>query len=722
LILCFLVALRQTNMVPMSKLLFGLQLHSSAASWHDGIDSIKVLTPSDNLNWREFYEEMKMDQFSDKRWAVLLTSGEYPNADIGVGFYTSIIGVGSSRAEVIVNSFYAEDGPVEALQNFWRSVEGLTTTNKTITWATSQATPVRRVAIEGDLNLASGPTGWASGGYLSDAVVHGRVTPMTQQQYFFRSCHFEKGVDTSNGVNFAIVGSTGDLEEQQGRAPKVSVVPTARHIAEKPFLVEVDGAWHIAVPAFRSDAMGPSDESDIESRISMEDVFVAKDGDTAETINAGIAGKLALLMTPAIYGLETPIQVTKPGFVVLGIGMPTLVNYDGRAALEVLSDDVRVAGLTFEAGSVSSETLVLWSGDGGVFSDAISRTGTFSYERIFHKSCAVTSQDVHVAIMGSNLVIDNTWIWHADHDDCGGTSDSCFSGHGILVEGDDVIGFGIKVEHTMNDLLQWNGERGTVYFFQSELPYNTPTFGEDRFAGYAVGPNVQRHEAVAVGVYIVGGLNEVKAIHVPKSTNLTNAVAWCINCPAQEQFDAIVCAGSNMLEDGECYNGDCEWDKCRISSISSAGPPAHTSSTVIISLPEAGLCVELPGGIEDDGTKIRAVACDELKTEQQWVFRGRQVLHHAVDGSDKCLDLDNGGLNDEDMQIWYCVGTPQQQWGFEKANEKIFLAQEEERCLTVGEPDELAYGLPIKVHACSGSSGQMWRMTEVTLQSVGMVV
>merc|ERR1711935_449804 len=194
-------------------------------------------------------------------------------------------------------------------------------------------------------------------------------------------------------------------------------------------------------------------------------------------------------------------------------------------------------------------------------------------------------------------------------------------------------------------------------------------------------------------------------MHVPKTVNLTNAVAWCINCPAQQQFDAIVRAGSNVLEEGECYNGDCEWDKCRISSISTAGPPAHVTAKVTITSPRTtawsdDVCLELPGGVEEDGTKLKGVLCDAEKVEQQWLFQGRQILHHAADGSDKCLDLENGGENaDDEMQIWYCVGTPQQQWGYKKATEQIFMAQEESRCLTLVEPDTSHYGLPVKVGA-----------------------
>eukprot|EP00971_Amphidinium_carterae_P256873 5099645-Amphidinium_carterae.1 len=71
--------------------------------------------------------------------------------------------------------------------------------------------------------------------------------------------------------------------------------------------------------------------------ISFEDVFIAKEGDTAAQINAGIVGKRALLLTPGLYGLEAPLQITTTGFVVLGIGYPTLVTQKGSSAVEVLA-------------------------------------------------------------------------------------------------------------------------------------------------------------------------------------------------------------------------------------------------------------------------------------------------------------------------------------------------------------------------------------------------
>eukprot|EP00929_Paragymnodinium_shiwhaense_P105880 TRINITY_DN7093_c0_g2_i8.p1 TRINITY_DN7093_c0_g2~~TRINITY_DN7093_c0_g2_i8.p1 ORF type:complete len:492 (-),score=86.80 TRINITY_DN7093_c0_g2_i8:121-1596(-) len=471
--------------------------------WYEGIDSIKVFEPrhSREFNWRRFYEEMRMDQFSDKRWAFLLTRGTH-KADIGVGFYTSVYGVGNSRSDVKINSFYAKEGPVHALQNFWRSVEGVTT-EKSVLWDTSQAAPVRRTHIGGDLYLAECDTCYSSGGYLADTKVAGRVLPRTQQQYFFRNNHLQQGVDTDGGVNFVFVGNSGNLTEQEDKAPKVSVVHQSECMAEKPFLVEENGEWSIAVPALHCALQGQAYDLDLERSIDMADVFVARKGDTATTINAGIQGKKALLLTPAVYGLEAPIRIQDDDFVVLGLGFATLVNHQESSALVVEAADVRVAGVFFDAGSTarSSPSLLKWSGERGFLYDVVTRVAATSYKREdFHAPCSsLPRTDVHVQIDGEGVVVDNSWIWHADHDDCQGASDEAFSGHGLLVNGADVTVYGLKVEHTMRTMVQWNGEGGKTYFYQSEFPYNQPTFGVDGYNSYRVAPDVKHHEAMGLG-------------------------------------------------------------------------------------------------------------------------------------------------------------------------------------------------------------------------------
>ena len=74
---------------------------------------------------------------------------------------------------------------------------------------------------------------------------------------------------------------------------------------------------------------------------------------------------------------------------------------------------------------------------------------------------------------------------------------------GLLVNGDNVIGYGLACEHTLEDMLVWNGNYGKSYFYQSEYPYDVTqaNYGDKGFVGYRVNQNVTSHEAYGIGVY-----------------------------------------------------------------------------------------------------------------------------------------------------------------------------------------------------------------------------
>uniref|UniRef100_A0A7S4GL43 Uncharacterized protein n=1 Tax=Oxyrrhis marina TaxID=2969 RepID=A0A7S4GL43_OXYMA len=540
-----------------------------AGEWYDGIDSIRVFGPGDNPGpelW-DLYNKMHDAQFSSERHAILLKSGTYSNLEIGVGYYTAIYGVGATDKDVKFSSFFTLDGKVGgATQNFWRSVEGVTVTNPSITWACSQACPVRRSTIEGEFWLSEpGPPHWSSGGYVSDLTVNGQVHVGTQQQFFFRNSEFGGGVDyTTGGWNFVFVGVEGaPTSSTTDKKYMVSNAQSAPIIAEKPYLVEENGSWSIAVPEAQTNLVGRAPAAT--RRIAMQDVFVARVGDTAATITEGIRGKKALLFTPGTYGLSEVITIDQTGFVVLGIGFPTLVPVATNSALLITAEGAHVAGLLLEAGTPkdAGETrpLLRWSGPKGSLSDIFARVGSFSYETDFKASCLVPRADVHVQIDGSEVTVDNTWLWHADHDDCGGKSDDAFSGHGFLVTGSDVRVHGLKVEHTMKDLVSWQGERGEVYFFQSELPYDDPEFAG---VGYHVAPEVQQHTAMGVGVYIVGALTVATGVRVPPTASMTHVFAWCIT-GAETQFGSVMCTSEGS---SQCYKGDqCVGSACYVGHV-----------------------------------------------------------------------------------------------------------------------------------------------------------
>lgn len=109
-----------------------------------------------------------------------------------------------------------------------------------------------------------------------------------------------------------------------------------------------------------------------------------------------------------------------------------------------------------------------------------------------------------VTVNSGQTVIDNVWLWRADHDVAGIVTNSRNPVNtGLLINGDHVTGYGIKVEHTLSDMLVWNGNYGKTFFYQSEFPYDATqaNYGDKGFVGYRVSPNVTNHEGYGIGIY-----------------------------------------------------------------------------------------------------------------------------------------------------------------------------------------------------------------------------
>lgn len=90
--------------------------------------------------------------------------------------------------------------------------------------------------------------------------------------------------------------------------------------------------------------------------VDFSEVFVASPSDSAAKINAKLAEGLHLILQPGIYHLEESIKLVKSHYVVLGLGMATLIPINGTPAIEVADVyDVRIAGVILEAGVKPSE-------------------------------------------------------------------------------------------------------------------------------------------------------------------------------------------------------------------------------------------------------------------------------------------------------------------------------------------------------------------------------
>ena len=111
-------------------------------------------------------------------------------------------------------------------------------------------------------------------------------------------------------------------------------------------------------------------------------------------------------------------------------------------------------------------------------------------------------------VNSSNVIIDNIWAWRADHGNPGTVGWTINTAkHGVIINGDNVVAYGLAVEHFQEYQTIWNGENGIDYFYQSEMPYDPPTQadfshqGISGFASFKVQDWVRNFQGFGMGVY-----------------------------------------------------------------------------------------------------------------------------------------------------------------------------------------------------------------------------
>jgi hypothetical protein len=356
--------------------------------------------------------------------------------------------------------------------------------------------------------------------------VDGTVNSGTQQQWISRNS--EWGSWTGSNWNMVFVGVPKMPEGEWPKPPytKVAQTPVVR---EKPFLVvDAKGGYGVRVPSLTKNSVGVTwhGGETAGKTIPLGRFFIAKPSDSAAVINAQLAKGKHLLLTPGIYELDDAIKVTKPGTVVFGLGYATLKPVKGTAAMTVADvDGVTVEGLLFDAGEIESPVLLEAGAEGSkarhmknptLLADVFFRVG----------GAAVGKAKVSLAVNSSDVIVDHTWIWRADHGKgVGWTSNT--GANGIVVAGNDVTAYGLFVEHYQQYQVLWKGNGGRTYFYQSEIPYDPPdqlSFTSapnvNGWASYKVADNVTSHAAYGLGIYSVFRHPNVvltRAIEVPQT-------------------------------------------------------------------------------------------------------------------------------------------------------------------------------------------------------------
>jgi hypothetical protein len=495
-------------------------------------------------------------QFDTDRYAVFFEPGTYGSASdplvFQVGYYTEVAGLGQMPQDTVV------DGAIDVFNNlctsgtddcnsdvnFWRSLSNMTLnvdfpssppdyappivdpygtscTNSEEAWSVSQADPIRRMIINGDVVLQDtcAAEDYASGGFIADSEINGDLDFYGNQQFMVRNSEIS-GSDGCpqglwNNVYSGVEGAPSPVFT--GTCEQNTVLSSSPVTEEEPFLyLNSRGKFEVFVPAVQHDSDGPSWASGSEAghSLSIARFFLAKPGTAVSKINAELGQGKDLIITPGVYNLNEAIDVTKPDTVVLGQGFATLIPQQGNDSMDVSpSAGVKLSGLIFDAGPVNSKVLLSVGSVSGRGAGPSADTDPDLIQDVFFRigGAATTAVGATVSLLdqASHSIIDDVWAWRADHGNDVGWTDNT-GATGVEVTGNDVTAYGLAVEHYQQNEVIWSGQGGTDIFFQNELPYDPPTQSawmssptQDGYPAFLVSSGVKTFHGYGMGSYVV---------------------------------------------------------------------------------------------------------------------------------------------------------------------------------------------------------------------------
>jgi hypothetical protein len=214
------------------------------------------------------------DVFDTRRQALLFKPGLY-HTDVPIGYYTTVHGLGASPEDVVFtgqHGIHAAE-PGENSIKFWRGAENLMNrpTSRRMVWSVSQAAPLRRLVVDGDLVYGTAADTQGSGGFTSNVKINGKVNFTKQQQWILRNCEINDGIsyfqDPPRSVNFVFVGTSGAPEPTSkctnsasspvSPEPQRLVTNTTPVSIEKPYItIDASGKFNLAIPRAKPETSG----------------------------------------------------------------------------------------------------------------------------------------------------------------------------------------------------------------------------------------------------------------------------------------------------------------------------------------------------------------------------------------------------------------------------------------------------------------------------------
>jgi hypothetical protein len=490
------------------------------------------------------YAQQATNEMGTARFALLFEPGTYGSAssplDIPVGYYTEVDGLGQDPSAVTINGGVTAIGQngSGALDIFWRSVSNLTihvvptsdgchTGNEM--WAVSQAAPMRRVDVKDFTTFmpyCENPN-FASGGFVADSDLEGGALNGSQQQFYVRNSNL--GSWTNYVWNQVFSGDTGAPAQDFGGGHAYTTLAQTPVSRERPYLyLDGSGAWNVFVPSPQTNSAGTTwaNGHTPGTSIPLSKFFIATPADSVSAINNALSKGLNLLLTPGVYNVDSAIKVKRADTVVAGLGFATLTAANGNSVLTTADvPGIDVSGIIVDAGPVNSLVLMQVGtilGNNGVPHNQPS--DPTALQDVFFRVGGphVGKATVGLLVNTPYTILDDLWIWRADHGVAGSvgwtvnTADT-----GLVVTGDHVTATGLFVEHFQKYNVIWAGNHGEDIFFQNELPYDAPNqaaYQHDGVLGWAafkVADWVPSFQGYGMGSYIFTNVDPT--IHVSHS-------------------------------------------------------------------------------------------------------------------------------------------------------------------------------------------------------------
>lgn len=490
-----------------------------------------VSTIQNTIN--SIYNAEQGNEFGSNGYALLFQPGLYPTLTVPVGYYTQVAGLGLSPNDTTINHvFYdAPDVSGNNLRSFWRSAENFTT-QQNMTWAVSQSSPLRNLHIHGVLNLSGGGR-FSSGGFLANTEMDDVINPGTQQQWLTRNTDLKSW--SGGGWNMVFLGNINS-PTQNWPAQHYTVVSDVPTMQEKPYLTYDAPSNHykVIVPTFNTNTHGTNWQT-TSTIIDQNDFIIVDNTMSSDDINNQLRAitddhPKALIFTPGQYNrLTSTININRNNTVVLGLGIPVLTaNTPHIPIIQTSATGIKISGLLFEAGvntpAQEDDPSLLQIGDKTGSGQADAPNILFDiYCRIGGRIAAQTNSCI--TINDDYTIADNLWLWRADHGAGAGVWEGNQANHGLIVNGQFVKIYGLAVEHFRENQVEWYGDNGSVYFYQSELPYIVPT--DPSFvvpASFKLEDTVNHFSGYGFGVYSVfenGNPYALSAIETPNHSGIS---------------------------------------------------------------------------------------------------------------------------------------------------------------------------------------------------------